>query len=128
MKLTLKQAEKLRLAAEILKATAHLYDAAKPTLLPHWGGGVITHGQPKSTSLIIGISREAQKAPKDTRTRDHLYRVTQTAETILVSIQKTPGISISEIEQMLLDRAVYMVVTKSENSHVFYRSLKMIAE
>lgn len=118
MKLTPIQARKLRLAAEMLKTTAPLYSPAAPTLLPLWGGGIITHGQPKSTALVIGISRAAQTAPKGTTAHDHLYRVTQTAETILMTIKENPGISIAEIEQMLLDRAVYMVVTKSENNRL----------
>lgn len=113
--LTDKQKEKLRLAAQMLKATAKLYDKSKPNLLPLWGGGIITHGQPQNKDFIIGISKRAAKADKKETTKDHLYRVTETAKVILTRLQKE-NLSVEEIENILLDRSMYMIVTRSENS------------
>lgn len=113
--LTDKQKEKLRLAAQMLKATAKLYDKNKPNLLPLWGGGIITHGQPQNKDFIIGISKRAAKADKKETTKDHLYRVTETAKVILTRLQKE-NLSVEEIENILLERSMYMIVTRSENS------------
>ena len=66
--LTDKQKEKLRLAAQMLKATAKLYDKSKPNLLPLWGGEIITHGQPQNMDFIIGISKRAVKDDKNEST------------------------------------------------------------
>lgn len=79
------QAEKLRVAAEMLKETAHLYDGNK-SLLPLWGAGVITHGIPKMKKCVIGITKNAKAANKKNLTHDHLYRVTETARVILEKI------------------------------------------
>lgn len=113
--LTKIQKEKLRLAAQMLKATAKLYDESKPNLLPLWGAGVITHGQPKIKAFIIGISKRASKGEEST-TWDHLYRVTETAKFILSKLQKE-NLSIEQIEDILLDRSIYMIVTRSENNN-----------
>lgn len=109
-----KQKEKLRLAAQMLKATADLYDESKPYLLPLWGAGVITHGQPKIKDFVIGISKQASMGEEKT-TWDHLYRVTETAKFILTKLQKK-DLSIEQIEDLLLKRAEYMIVTRSENN------------
>ena len=120
-----KKKEKLRLAAQMLKATAEFYDECKPYLLPLWGAGVITHGQPKIKAFIIGISKRASKGEEST-TLDHLYRVTETAKFILSKLQKE-NLSIEEIEDILLKRSEYMVVTRSENSGILKETLKKIS-
>lgn len=109
------QKAKLRLAAQMLKATAKFYDESKPNLLPLWGGGIITHGQPQNKAFVIGVSKKAAKAEKKERTKDHLYRVTETAKVILSRLKKEK-LSEKEIEDILLDRSMYMIVTRSENS------------
>ena len=43
-----------------MKNTAELYKGNK-SLLPLWGGGVITHGVPKVKKCIIGITEAAKK-------------------------------------------------------------------
>lgn len=110
------QKEKLHLAAQMLKATAKLYDESKPNLLPLWGGGIITHGQPQNKAFTIGISKKAANADKNERTKDHLCRVTETAKVILSRLQKE-NLSVEQIEDILLDRSIYMIVTRSENSN-----------
>lgn len=80
-----------------------------------WGGGIITHGQPQNKDFIIGISKRAAKADKKETTKDHLYRVTETAKVILTRLQKE-NLSVEEIENILLERSMYMIVTRSENS------------
>lgn len=111
-----KQKVKLHLAAQMLKATAGLYDSRKSNLLPLWGGGIITHGQPQNKNFVIGISKRAEKADKKERTKDHLFRVTETAKVILSRLQKEK-LSVEQIEDILLDRSMYMIVTRSENSN-----------
>lgn len=111
-----KQKDKLRLAAQMLKATAKLYDKNKPNLLPLWGGGIITHGQPKIKDFTIGISKKAANAEENERTKDHLYRVTETAKVILSRLQKE-NLSVEQIEDILLERSIYMIVTRSENNN-----------
>lgn len=120
------QKAKLRLAAQMLKATAEFYDESKPNLLPLWGGGIITHGQPQNKAFVIGVSKKAAKAEKKERTKDHLYRVTETAKFILTKLQKE-NLSIEEIEDILLKRSEYMVVTRSENSGILKETLKKIS-
>lgn len=110
------QKAKLRLAAQMLKATAKFYDESKPNLLPLWGGGIITHGQPQNKTFVIGISKKAANAGKNERTKDHLCRVTETAKVILSRLQKE-NLSVEQIEDILLDRSIYMIVTRSENSN-----------
>lgn len=114
--LTEKQKEKLRLAAKMLKVSAKLYDESKSYLLPLWGGGIITHGQPQNKDFVIGISKRAAKVDKKERTKDHLYRVTETAKVILSRLKKE-DLSVEEIENILLKRSMYMIVTRSENSN-----------
>lgn len=111
--MTPKARKKIRLAAEIIKRTAGLFDGDK-SMLPLWGAGVVTHGQPVSKSLEIGISNAARKATKKNETtRDHLYRVTATAEHLL---KKASTLSVEQIEDILLQRAITMRVTRSENN------------
>lgn len=108
------QRRKLAVAAQILKRTADLYtgnDMKK--LLPLWGGGVITHGQPKSKEFIIGVTKEAKKLDKKDTALDHLCRVTETAQIILT---KAKHMSLTEIEDVLLSRSITMRTTKSENN------------
>jgi len=112
--------KKLRLAAEIIKRTADLYED-DPSMLPLWGGGVITHGQPNSAELEIGISKAAKNAAKKDTTRDHLFRVTATAEHLL---KKAPGLSVEQIEDILLERSVTMRVTRHENHNTLKAALK----
>lgn len=114
--LTDKQKEKLRLAAQMLKATAKFYDESKTNLLPLWGRGIITHGQPQNKDFVIGISKRAEKAKKEERTKDHLCRVTETAKVILSKLQEE-NLSVEQIEDILLERSKYMIVTRSENSN-----------
>lgn len=123
--LTKKQALKLNVAAAILKSTASIYedltDEKKKFVLPLWGGGVVSHGLPKSDYFRIGISSEAERLNKDKRTDDHLYRVTATAQHILLNASKW---KIEDIEDELLRRSALMVVTKRQNSGVLKRCLK----
>ena len=114
------QRKKLRVAAEILKITASLYDGTK-CLLPHWAAGVISHGQPKSRDFVVGITDEAQKSKKSELARDHLYRVTATAEYILL---RASGLSIDEIEKILLVRSIQMITTRTQNNKELKRFLK----
>lgn len=72
------QQKKLTVAAGILHRTAPLFDGTQ-SLLPLWGGGVITHGIPKFIKCVISITEDAKKAKKKDTTNDHLYRVTETA-------------------------------------------------
>ena len=118
--LDVKQRRKLRVAAEILKRTADIYDGTK-YLRPHWAAGVITHGQPKIQECIIGITEEAEKSAVEELTQDHLYRVTETAEYILT---RANGLSIEEIEEILLDRSIKMVTTRSQNNSVLRKAIK----
>ena len=116
---------KLNVAAAILKSTASIYEALtdeeKKFVLPLWGGGVVSHGLPKSDYFRIGISWEAECSTKDKRTDDHLYRVTATAQYILLNAYKW---KIENIEDELLRRSALMVVTKGQNSGVLKRCLK----
>lgn len=117
------QLEKLRVAAEMLMATAHLYNGNK-SLLPLWGAGVITHGIPKVKKCEIGITVAAKNAKKEDITKDHLYRVTETARIILEKIQ-TNQLSILQIEEMLLDRSAQMITTRNENHKQLKDALKL---
>ena len=116
------QKKKLRLAAEILKKTADLYPKeGNPSLLPLWGAGVITYGQPNTKHYEIGTTDLAKSADKKSTTRDHLYRVTATAEFILKQAYK---IEIEDVEGILLKRSIKMRTTSSENNHKLKNALK----
>lgn len=121
-----KQKDKLRLAAQMLQATAMFYDERKSYLLPLWGAGIITHGQPQNKDFVIGISKRAEKAEERERTKDHLCRVTETAKVILSRLQKEK-LSVEQIEDILLDRSMYMIVTRSENSGILKKALKELS-
>ena len=118
--LDVKQRRKLRVAAEILKRTADIYDGTK-YLLPHWAAGVITYGQPKIQECVIGITEEAEKSAGKELAQDHLYRVTETAEYILA---RANGLSIKEIEEILLNRSIKMITTRSQNNGVLRKAIK----
>jgi hypothetical protein len=109
------QYEKLNLAAHILKNTAKLFNG-NTALLSLWGGGVITHGIPKVKKCIIGIT-EAAKKEKDKKkvTKDHLFRVTETAKFLINAINHN-NIEIEEIENILLKRSALMITTRNENN------------
>jgi hypothetical protein len=116
-KLTAKQALKLKTAAMVLKATSSIYndldEGDKKTLLPLWGGGVVTHGLP--TSFVIGRSKEASDSKnKQELTKDHLYRVTATADYILRHADKCDW-DTNKIQEVLLQRSLLMIVTKKQN-------------
>jgi len=116
-KLTAKQALKLKTAAMVLKATSSIYndldEGDKKTLLPLWGGGVVTHGLP--TSFVIGRSKEASDSKnKQELTKDHLYRVTATADYILRHADKCDW-DTNKIQEILLQRSLLMIVTKKQN-------------
>lgn len=115
-----KQAKKLELAARMLKATAKLWDGDK-SMLPHWAAGIITHGQPKGRSFVIGTTEAAKKAPKDDIARDHLFRVTATAEYIL---SRADTLTVKEIESILLQRSLTMITTRSQNNRDLKRAIK----
>ena len=122
------QKKKLRMAAEILRATARLYDDSKDqNLLPLWGGGVISHGLPKSKSFVIGTTRAAKDAEKGKTTHDHLFRVTETARHILCR-HKKEHLTVEEIESILIRRSIMMKTTKSENSGILKRTLKLCTD
>ncbi|WP_036191947.1 hypothetical protein [Marinobacterium lacunae] len=116
------QRKKLTAAASILHRTAHLYDGTQ-SLLPLWGGGVITHGVPKFKKCIIGITEDAKIAKKEDRTSDHLYRVTETAKYVLSKIVED-DLDVSAIEDVLLARSALMITTRSENNKKLKDALK----
>ena len=110
------QREKLHVAANILKNTAGLYRGNK-SHLPLWAAGVVTHGQPKSRLFEIGATHEARKLRKTDKhltTLDHLHRVTATAEYVLT---RASALTVTEIEDILLQRAITMRTTRTENNH-----------
>jgi len=120
------QKQKLNVAANILHKTASLFDGEQ-SLLPLWGGGVITHGIPKIKKCVIGITKDAEKAindgnKKDT-TNDHLYRVTETAKFIILKI-KTDDLNVTQIKKLLLERSALMTTTRSENNKKLKDALK----
>lgn len=116
------QTEKLNLAAKMLKQTAHLFNENK-SLLPLWGAGIITHGIPKIKACEIGITEEAEKEIKENRTKDHLFRVTQTANVIINEINNN-DITVEEIEDLLLQRSSLMITTRNENNTILKEALK----
>ena len=116
------QQKKLTLAASILHSTASLFDGTK-SLLPLWGAGVITHGVPKISKCVIGITENAKLSKKEDTTKDHLYRVTETARFILNKIQKD-NLDINTIENLLLERSALMITTRSENNKTLKEALE----
>ena len=116
------QRKKLTLAANILHKTASLFDGTQ-SVLPLWGGGVITHGIPKINKCIIGITCDAKSAEKKDTTKDHLYRVTETAKFIINKIKKD-NVNATEIESILLERSALMITTRTENNKKLKDALK----
>lgn len=117
------QCEKLNLAAYILKNTAKLFNGNR-SLLSLWGGGVITHGVPKISKCIIGITEAAKNESNDNNiTRDHLYRVTETAKHVIYAIKEN-NLDIDEIENALLTRSALMITTRTENNKKLKDALK----
>ena len=117
------QRKKLEIAANILHKTAELYDDTQ-SLLPLWGGGVITHGVPKFKKCIIGITEDAKRAKKQETTNDHLYRVTETAKFVINKIKKD-NLDVSGIEELLLKRSALMTTTRTENNKKLKDALKL---
>jgi len=118
--LSTKQTKKLNLAARMLKATANLWDGDMSTL-PHWAAGIITHGQPKGRYFEIGTTDAAKNVPKQDIARDHLFRVTATAEYIL---SQAASLTVQEIEDILLQRSLTMITTRSQNNRDLKRAIK----
>lgn len=119
------QKRKLRLSAQMLLATSDLYDdRTDRNLLPLWGGGAISHGLPKTKNFVIGTTLAAKSANKDNTTRDHLFRVTETARQILCRL-KNEELTVEEIESILISRSLMMKTTKSENNGRLKRALKL---
>jgi len=116
------QQQKLTLAASILYSTASLFDGTK-SVLPLWGAGVITHGVPKIKKCVIGITENAKSSKKEDTTKDHLYRVTETAKFILNKINKD-NLDIQTIENILLERSALMITTRSENNKILKDALE----
>jgi hypothetical protein len=119
------QVLKLVTAAKMLKQTAGIFaeltnNPSKSSLLPLWAAGVISHGQPKSKFFEIGITDEAQKVSAQERTRDHLFRVTATAEYIL---SRASDLAPEDIENVLLERSLLMATTRKENNYVLKEAL-----
>ena len=117
---------KLSTAAKILKNTASIFaelsmHPSKSSLLPLWAAGVITHGQPNTRFFEVGITQAALDATPRDRTKDHLFRVTATAELIL---SKATDLSEAEIEDLLLARSLKMVTTRQENHSTLKKALK----
>jgi hypothetical protein len=115
-----KQTKKLELAAKMLKATAEFWDGDR-SMLPHWAAGIITHGQPKGRYFEIGTTEAAKNAPKKEKTHDHLFRVTATAEYIL---SRAASLTVQEIENILLQRSLTMITTRSQNNNDLRQALK----
>jgi len=117
------QTTKLNLAANMLYRTADLYDGNSKSLLPLWGGGIVSHGVPKIKKCIIGITEAAELAPVNKRTNDHLFRVTETVSHIIQRI-KNDNLSIAEIEDILLQRSALMTTTREENNKILKDALR----
>ena len=115
------QLEKLNLAANILKRTADLFNG-NGSLLPLWAAGVITHGVPKIKKCEIGITMDAKNASKELRTKDHLYRVTETAKFVISEITRS-NLSVEDIEILLLKRSALMITTRTENNNKLKKAL-----
>jgi hypothetical protein len=111
-----KQRKKLECAANIFIASAGFWNGDS-WLLPLWGAGVVTHAQPKNKGLTIGESAAAAQLKKSGKaaTKDHLFRVTETAKVILEMVQQNNMTTVADIENILLQRSVYMLVTSKEN-------------
>ena len=105
----------------MLKETAYLFKG-NTSFLPLWGAGIITHGIPKIKRCVIGITEKAKIAEKKDQTKDHLYRVTETARYIINEIN-TQNIDIDKVEKLLLERSALMITTRSENNHELKQSL-----
>ncbi len=117
------QREKLNLAAHILKNTANLFNGNR-SLLSLWGGGVITHGVPKINKCVIGITDAAKNESNDNNiTKDHLYRVTETANLVINAIKEN-NLDIDDIENLLLKRSAQMITTKTENNKILRKALE----
>jgi len=117
------QLQKLSLAAGILYKSASLFDGTR-SLLPLWGGGVITHGIPKFKKCVIGITLDAKKSDIKDRTKDHLYRVTETAKFVIDKINED-NLCILDIETLLLERSALMITTRTENNKKLKEALKI---
>lgn len=117
------QKKKLNVAAGILHKSASLFDGNR-SLLPLWGGGVITHGMPKTSRCVIGITNDAENSDKKDRAKDHLYRVTETAKYVIEKINGS-NLSIDEIENMLLERSALMITTRTENNKKLKGALEL---
>lgn len=121
------QVLKLATAAKMLKQTAGIFaelnnNPSKSSLLPLWAAGVISHGQPKSKFFEIGITDEALKVSAQERTRDHLFRVTATAEYILL---RASDWATEDIENVLLERSLFMVTTRRQNNSILKDALAL---
>jgi hypothetical protein len=117
------QKEKLWLASQIFKKTATLYpQGGNPSLLPLWAAGVVTHGQPNTKHYEIGTTLPAKTVEKKATTRDHLYRVTATAEFIL---KQANELSVEDIGDILLIRSIKMRTTRSENNNQLKNALTL---
>ena len=116
------QQKKLTVAAGILHRTACLFDGTQ-SLLPLWGGGVISHGIPKFKKCVIGITEDAKRAEKKDTTNDHLYRVTETAKFIINKIIEE-DLDVGKIENILLERSALMTTTRTENNQKLKDALK----
>lgn len=119
------QVLKLATAAKMLKQTAGIFaeltnNPSKSSLLPLWAASIISHGQPKSRFFVIGITDVAQKEPGKKRTKDHLFRVTATAEYIL---SHASDWTLEEIENVMLERSLLMVTTREENNSILKSAL-----
>jgi hypothetical protein len=117
------QKKKLYVAASILHKSASLFDG-NTSLLPLWGGGVISHGIPKNIKCVIGITNDAEAVDKKDRAKDHLYRVTETARYVINKIN-TENLSIHEIEETLLSRSALMITTRTENNKKLKSALRL---
>ena len=117
------QRKKLNIAAGILHKSASLFDGDR-SLLPLWGGGVITHGIPKINKCIIGITYDAEASHVSERTKDHLYRVTETAKYVIDKIN-ADNLTLDEVESILLDRSALMTTTRTENNKKLKAALKL---
>ena len=121
--LTSMQKLKLETAAQILKETAHIYNGLavdRESMLPLWAAGVVTHGQPNTKLFEIGITEAAKKAKRQDTTKDHLFRVTETAKLILT---KAPALTVEEIQNLLIERSIKMKTTRTENHTTLKRAL-----
>jgi hypothetical protein len=84
---------------------------------------LVSFGIPKIQKCVIGITKNAKTANKKDITKDHLYRVTETAKFVINKI-KNDQLDVNAIEKILLERSALMITTRDENNKKLKDALK----